>query len=57
METRRRAGSGIIFKVEGDAALIVTNHHIFPGASQVTVTVGTEETEYRAELLGQDEDA
>ena len=55
VETRRRAGSGIIFKVEGDSALVVTNHHIFPGASQVTVTVGTEETEYRAELLGQDE--
>ena len=55
VETRRRAGSGIIYKVEGNTAFIITNNHIFPGASQVTVTVGNEETEYRAELLGQDE--
>ncbi len=55
VETRRRAGSGIIYEVEGSTAYIVTNQHIFPGASQVTVTVGREETEYRAELLGQDE--
>ena len=55
VETRRSAGSGIIYEVGGNTALIVTNQHIFPGASQVTVTVGREETEYRAELLGQDE--
>ncbi|MDE2899630.1 MAG: trypsin-like peptidase domain-containing protein, partial [Chloroflexota bacterium] len=55
VETRRRTGSGVIFEVDGNTAFIVTNEHIFTGASQVTVTVGEEETEYRAELLGLDE--
>ncbi|MDE2801286.1 MAG: trypsin-like peptidase domain-containing protein, partial [Chloroflexota bacterium] len=55
VETRRRVGSGVIFQVDGNTAFVVTNEHIFPGASQVTVIAGKDETEYRAELLGLDE--
>lgn len=47
------AGSGVIYKVEGDAAYIVTNNHVVEGAEQVTVTL-SDGSELDAEVLGTD---
>lgn len=47
------AGSGVIYKKEGDAAYIVTNNHVVEGAEQVTVTLSNG-TEIAAEVLGTD---
>lgn len=47
------AGSGVIYKKEGDAAYIVTNNHVVEGAEQVTVTL-SDGTEIAAEVLGTD---
>ncbi|MEG0471229.1 MAG: trypsin-like peptidase domain-containing protein [Solibacillus sp.] len=33
------SGSGVIYKVEGDKAFIVTNHHVVQGAKQLEVTL------------------
>lgn len=33
------SGSGVIYKVEGDRAFIVTNHHVVQGAKQLEVTL------------------
>ncbi|MEK4427567.1 S1C family serine protease [Solibacillus sp. FSL K6-1523] len=33
------SGSGVIYKVEGDQAFIVTNHHVVAGAKQLEVTL------------------
>ncbi|HSJ38033.1 MAG TPA: trypsin-like peptidase domain-containing protein [Planococcus sp. (in: firmicutes)] len=47
------AGSGVIYKKEGDSAFIVTNNHVVEGAEQVTVTLSNG-TEIEAEVLGTD---
>ncbi|MEG0258657.1 MAG: trypsin-like peptidase domain-containing protein [Lysinibacillus sp.] len=46
-------GSGVIYKVEGDKAYIVTNNHVIEGAKQLEVTMpdGTKEA---AQLVGRD---
>ncbi|CAM5510742.1 2-alkenal reductase OS=Lysinibacillus sphaericus OX=1421 GN=LS41612_00505 PE=3 SV=1 [Lysinibacillus sphaericus] len=35
------SGSGVIYKVEGDTAFIVTNNHVIEGAKQLEVTCKT----------------
>jgi S1-C subfamily serine protease len=45
------AGTGIV--LDGDG-LVVTNHHVVEGATQVTVTVPGTGTEHDAEVLGYD---
>ncbi len=50
------AGSGIIYKVDGDTVYIVTNNHVIDGASTVTISVtGTEQVS--AKLVGKDSTA
>lgn len=46
-------GSGVIYKIEGDSAYIVTNNHVVEGADQVAVTLN-DGTELEAEVLGTD---
>lgn len=47
------SGSGVIYKVQGDRAFIVTNNHVIEGAKQLEVTMpdGTKEV---AQLVGDD---
>ncbi len=47
------SGSGVVYKIEGDKAFIVTNNHVIEGAKQLEVTMpdGTKE---QAELVGHD---
>lgn len=47
------SGSGVIYKVQGDKAFIVTNNHVIEGAKQLEVTMpdGTKEV---AQLVGDD---
>lgn len=47
------AGSGVIYKKEGDFAYIVTNNHVVEGAEKVAVTLA-DGTEIDAEVLGTD---
>ncbi|MDE4085532.1 S1C family serine protease [Planococcus maritimus] len=47
------AGSGVIYKKQGDEAFVVTNHHVVEGAEQVVVTLANGE-ELEAEVLGSD---
>lgn len=49
----RGTGSGVIYKVEGDSAFIVTNHHVIEGASQVEVSLANEKR-IDAEIVGSD---
>jgi putative serine protease PepD len=44
-------GSG--FVVSGDG-LVVTNHHVIEGASQVAVKIGTDGTQHSAQIVGDD---
>lgn len=46
-------GSGVIYKIDGDDAYIVTNNHVIEGAGKIEVTLqgGEKET---AELIGSD---
>ena len=47
------SGTGVIFKVNGDKAYIVTNNHVVEGAQELQITVnGGEKT--TAELIGTD---
>ncbi|MFJ7733090.1 S1C family serine protease [Lysinibacillus sp. NPDC097231] len=47
------SGSGVIYKVQGDTAFIVTNNHVIEGAKQLEVTMpdGSKEV---AQLVGHD---
>lgn len=47
------SGSGVVYKIEGDKAFIVTNNHVIEGAKQLEVTMqdGTKE---EAQLVGSD---
>ena len=47
------AGSGVIYKKDGDMAYIVTNNHVVEGAEDVMVTL-SDGTELDAEVLGTD---
>lgn len=47
------AGSGVIYKKEGDSAFIVTNNHVVEGAEKVKITL-SDGTELDAEVLGTD---
>jgi Do/DeqQ family serine protease len=46
-------GSGVVVRDDG---LIVTNHHVIEGADEIMVVL-SDRREYRAEILGDDEDA
>ncbi|WP_428907969.1 S1C family serine protease [Niallia sp. Krafla_26] len=47
------SGTGVIFKIDGEHAYIVTNNHVIEGAQEIEVTVhGGEKT--TAELIGAD---
>ncbi|MGN1400834.1 MAG: S1C family serine protease [Bacillus sp. (in: firmicutes)] len=46
-------GSGVIFKVEGDTAYIVTNNHVIEDASEIEVDLASGEST-TAELVGAD---
>ncbi|MFJ7953815.1 S1C family serine protease [Lysinibacillus sp. NPDC096418] len=47
------SGSGVVYKIDGDKAFIVTNNHVIEGAKQLEVTMqdGTKEA---AQLVGSD---
>lgn len=47
-------GSGVIYKVSGDKAYIVTNHHVIDGASELEVTF-SDGTKVPATLVGGDQ--
>ncbi len=46
-------GSGVIYKIDGDTAYIVTNHHVIQGADQVEIVL-SDETRVEASLIGSD---
>ncbi|KAB8136827.1 PDZ domain-containing protein [Gracilibacillus oryzae] len=46
-------GSGVIYKIDGDTAYIVTNHHVIQGADQIEVNLSNEEN-VEATLIGSD---
>lgn len=46
-------GSGVIYKLEGDTAYVVTNHHVIEGADTVEVVMH-DETHIEAEIIGSD---
>ncbi|MGY4691580.1 S1C family serine protease [Salibacterium sp. K-3] len=47
------AGSGVIYKTEGDSAFVVTNNHVIEGADQIEVGL-TDENRVEAEVVGTD---
>ncbi|RSL32381.1 PDZ domain-containing protein [Salibacterium salarium] len=47
------AGSGVIYKKEGDSAFIVTNNHVIDGASRVEVGLSNDQR-VEAEIVGTD---
>lgn len=47
------SGSGVIYKIEGDRAFIVTNHHVVDGAKQIEVTLD-DGSKAEAQLVGSD---
>lgn len=47
------SGSGVIYKIEGDTAFIVTNNHVIEGAKQLEVTMQDGSKE-EAQLVGSD---
>lgn len=48
------AGSGVIYKKDGDKAYIVTNNHVVEGASEIEVSLN-DGTRIPAKLLGRDQ--
>jgi serine protease Do len=46
-------GSGVIYRVEGDSAYVVTNHHVIEGADEVEIVLH-DETHIPAEIVGSD---
>ena len=47
------SGSGVVYKVEGERAYIVTNHHVVDGAKQIEVTLD-DGSKAEAQLVGSD---
>ena len=54
LSTKESSGSGFIYKIDGDSAYIMTNHHVVDGAKKVSV-VTNEDEEIEATVLGSDE--
>ncbi|MFC5559729.1 S1C family serine protease [Ureibacillus thermophilus] len=52
-ETEAGSGSGVIYKVDGNKAYIVTNNHVVENAKQLEVTLA-DGTKEKAELVGSD---
>ncbi|MEK5330598.1 MULTISPECIES: S1C family serine protease [unclassified Lysinibacillus] len=52
-DTETGSGSGVIYKIEGDKAFIVTNNHVIEGAKQLEVTMQDGSKE-EAQLVGSD---
>ena len=48
------SGSGFIYKIEGDNAYIMTNHHVVDGGNKWTIITSTDE-EIEGTVLGSDE--
>ncbi len=48
------SGSGFIYKIEGDSAYIMTNHHVIDGGNKWTIITSTDE-EIEGTVLGSDE--
>ena len=48
------SGSGFIYKVEGDNAYVITNHHVIDGGNKWTVVTSTDD-EIDGKVLGSDE--
>lgn len=46
-------GSGVIYKIDGDTAYIITNHHVIQGADQVEIIL-SDEQKVNATLVGSD---
>ena len=53
IESQAGGGSGAVFEVNGQTALIITNHHVIEGVAEVTVTVN-DSTPYRGTVMGTD---
>ena len=47
------SGSGVIYKVEGDRAYVVTNHHVVDGAEELKINLESGDS-VDAELVGSD---
>ena len=45
------SGSGVVYKIDGDNAYIVTNHHVVEGAKQLEVTL-VDGSKVEAQLVG-----
>lgn len=52
-QTEAGSGSGVIYKIEGNKAFIVTNYHVVEKAKQLEVTLA-DGTKEEAELVGKD---
>ncbi|PJK16088.1 2-alkenal reductase [Chryseomicrobium excrementi] len=52
-EQEAGTGSGVIYKVDGDRAFVVTNHHVVDGATSIEVTLQGGK-KVNAELVGSD---
>ena len=52
-EAEAGSGSGVIYKIEGDQAFIITNYHVVEGAKQLEVTLA-DGTKEEATLVGGD---
>lgn len=48
------SGSGFIYKIEGDSAYVMTNHHVIDGGNKWVVITSTDE-EIEGKVLGSDE--
>ncbi|WP_147536019.1 S1C family serine protease [Bacillus marasmi] len=46
-------GSGVIYKIEGNKAFVVTNHHVVDGAKELEITL-SDGTKHAAKLRGSD---
>ena len=47
------SGSGVIYKIDGDKAYIITNYHVVEGAKQLEVTLA-DGSKVEAQLVGSD---
>ncbi len=48
------SGSGFIYKIEGDSAYVMTNHHVVNGGTKFMIVTSTDE-EIEGKVLGSDE--